>query len=1138
MKEGEARKNRSPLAMRRSRQTILLISLAIGFVVSAAATAGPGDTIPLPATVATHTDDAVFQELGIGLSADGTAPSSIVDIVKIGPFTKSLTVPLTEPFSHDLSSAAQEAFDALHLDFPLSVSFGASFTVGVSGLTVDLDGGLVGTSGGAADVRYRIEAEIEYPARNRFWAGDVLTLQPTWGPISSTYLSSNGYSATPELIIALAGTPTLSGSVDYYVGEQTFSPDIGNLSATVTLEPQAGSFSYYGITGTFDGSVDFAPGLAGPTGGNRSIQLDMQDTVANVNIDVDTVIVEYLMAGTSSVGKKLKALDQRGDTDVEGLKFTFTKGPAVLVLEVADVDVDFDLIATQVLKFLPEVEICFDFDADVLIGGAPTRTSGFHSADDEVCLTFPPGRETSITVTPTARFSNNLRRTYGAQIVTSGTVMIGDLDLSVSSQEIWPDHNFGDTPLPCCPCPTWTNPFRWCQEYIEGGTIPGFYTPPWNPHEPYVPLWGPRRIVQITIPLYSETETFALDAVQVTLASFELDPQVSPYAFALPSGQSRYVAQEGIPLSLDGTRSYDPDEPSDRLTLYWDLDNDGSFETTGGTPSALFPDGPAECVVVLMASDPYGYRTDTADVLVENVSPDIAPLSDDFLEEGTTFLQDGSFTDPGADIWTASVDYGDATGCIDLPLVGKTFTLNHTYADDGVYTVIVTVLDDDGGEDSQTCVVTVSNVPPSVTAGSDQDVAEGEIMHLDPSTFHDPGTLDSHTAVIDWGDGTPLASGVVTESPYGPPGSTAGMDGSVAALHAYELPFADFVGPSGDYTVTVSVIDDDLGLGSDSFVATVHDVRPPHAEYVTVPNWADNDVTPEFAWMATDDHTLAPDILFSTSLDGQSWSPYASSTTSILPPLSEGWHHFRIRAKDLAGNVSEVLRHEWLVDVTPPRVHIGNPSRRAIYVLESDPRAVWSAVDLGDPAAGIARTQATCEPGETIPTHAVGECTFTVEAWDFAGNYASESVPYQVVYTVVPTAAAGGGGATYAASAFLHFAAGEFDQMEDEAAEAAVFLLGEEITISLELADAQGQSITDAILSATLAQTGAGFDAGVNLLGTYVFAYLADRNCYSLLLPTGTEEGQIPAGNYGLWIGLDDGMQVWLLFSVQDPSGE
>lgn len=67
-----------------------------------------------------------------------------------------------------------------------------------------------------------------------------------------------------------------------------------------------------------------------------------------------------------------------------------------------------------------------------------------------------------------------------------------------------------------------------------------------------------------------------------------------------------------------------------------------------------------------------------------------------------------SFTDPGADEWTAMVDYGD--GSLEtLEMIGKTFPLSHTYAGSGSgpFTVTVTVTDDEGGANSGAAEVAV-----------------------------------------------------------------------------------------------------------------------------------------------------------------------------------------------------------------------------------------------------------------------------------------------------------------------------------------------------------------------------------------------------------------------------------------------
>ena len=131
--------------------------------------------------------------------------------------------------------------------------------------------------------------------------------------------------------------------------------------------------------------------------------------------------------------------------------------------------------------------------------------------------------------------------------------------------------------------------------------------------------------------------------------------------------------------------------------------------------------------------------------------------ADAAVDEGSLFSRSGSFIDPGADSWTARVDYGDGSGVQPLTLNGdKTFDLSHTYADDGDYRVTVSVRDDDM-VDPEWWVesffdVFVANVPPTVDAGADAAVDEGSLFSRSGS-FIDPGA-DSWTARVDYGDGS------------------------------------------------------------------------------------------------------------------------------------------------------------------------------------------------------------------------------------------------------------------------------------------------------------------------------------------------------------------------------------------------
>src|SRR5206468_2308405 len=114
--------------------------------------------------------------------------------------------------------------------------------------------------------------------------------------------------------------------------------------------------------------------------------------------------------------------------------------------------------------------------------------------------------------------------------------------------------------------------------------------------------------------------------------------------------------------------------------------------------------------------------------------------------------------------------------------------------------------------------VTVNNVAPTVSAGAAQTANEGSLVSLAPSTFHDQGTADTHTATIDWGDGSALDMGVVLEHSFGPPGSISGADGTVSGNHVY----AD----NGLYTVTLKVSDAVPARRSSSLQVTVNNVAP------------------------------------------------------------------------------------------------------------------------------------------------------------------------------------------------------------------------------------------------------------------------------------------------------------------------
>lgn len=282
-----------------------------------------------------------------------------------------------------------------------------------------------------------------------------------------------------------------------------------------------------------------------------------------------------------------------------------------------------------------------------------------------------------------------------------------------------------------------------------------------------------------------------------------------------------YFVNEGSSIVLDGSASYSPD--FDAISFQWTptLFLTGSTLTNATTATPTFTavnDGVHG--VSLLVTDDDGSDLDATFVSVNNLPPQLSLGGDELVSEGSTFSSTGSFTDPGVlDVHTATADYGDGTGPQPVAVSSTdTIPLTHVYADDGVYTVSVCVIDDAGGSDCDSLQVTVTNVAPTVDAGGDVIASEGDLVSLAPATFNDRGSLDTHTATVDWGDGTPVEAGAVNETPFGPPGSVSGANGSVLASHVY----AD----DGTYTVDVCVQDDDGGASCDTLSVTVANVAP------------------------------------------------------------------------------------------------------------------------------------------------------------------------------------------------------------------------------------------------------------------------------------------------------------------------
>jgi PKD repeat protein len=258
-------------------------------------------------------------------------------------------------------------------------------------------------------------------------------------------------------------------------------------------------------------------------------------------------------------------------------------------------------------------------------------------------------------------------------------------------------------------------------------------------------------------------------------------------AYGIPIATFEYIPQDPHTdelITFNASQSLDT--YGTITSFFWDFGD--ATNSTGELATHSYTDH-GNYTVTLVITDNDGL-TDTASINITVLNQ--LPVAS-FTESATTLLTgevvyfnaSDSHDDDGI-IVSYYWDFGDATNSTGV-------FVNHTYADDGVYTVFLTVTDDDDATNTTSSTITVLNRSPvaSFTASA-TTVFINETITFNASTSQDPdGTIVTY--LWEFGDGANATGSMVN--------------------HAFTV--------NGTYLVTLNVTDDDGAIAQSNVTITV-----------------------------------------------------------------------------------------------------------------------------------------------------------------------------------------------------------------------------------------------------------------------------------------------------------------------------
>ena len=314
------------------------------------------------------------------------------------------------------------------------------------------------------------------------------------------------------------------------------------------------------------------------------------------------------------------------------------------------------------------------------------------------------------------------------------------------------------------------------------------------------------------VTLTTEDDDGGIDTATQSVAINNVNPTID--TMVLPTAN----LNEGSSLAFTSTAS--DLGILDVLSYSWAF-GDGNTSSSQNPVHTYADEGAGSFTVTLTVTDgDTGSATQSGTIAIANVNPVVASISGPTVgNEAQTLAWTSSATDVGInDTLTYSWDFGDGNSASGT---GAT----HAFQQDGTYTVTFTATDNDGGTDSTTITVVISNTPPSVTSLSGPTFGdEGSVLTFAGSAT-DASPIDAANLVWSWDWDDSTAPGMGT----GP-------------SHAWD--------DEGTYTVTATVTDTGGLTGTDTATVIINNVAP--TIVTNPPGFGDEAVLYSYPAAATD----------------------------------------------------------------------------------------------------------------------------------------------------------------------------------------------------------------------------------------------------------------------------------------------